>query len=506
MLVMDQIRYIKHLRDREGKSIQAIADTLDIDWRTAKKYADCEDFNLPPRRKSRKPVMDPYETIIDTWLLEDMNMPKKQRHTAKRIYDRLVDEYGFGGGERTVRQYVSQRRQLLGQQGEKFAKLLHPESHTQADFGKFHAFRNGCLTAFQYLVLTFPHSNAGFAQVLPGENCECLLEGLKWIFQHLDGVPRKILFDNLTAAVTIKNRNRTIAESFHRFCLHYGFEAKFCNIGCANEKGNVENKVGYSRRNWFVPIPSIQDISIYNQQLFQEAEEDLKRSHYEKGDSLEELFGQDRAQLLMLPSVPFEVMRWDTATVDKYGRIKLDEQHYHGVPAGSGEKVILKAYWNTVQVLNSNSEVIVQYPRIYNQDEEAVNWEAQFALFIRKPGAVPHSVHFQLLPPSIQDYLSIGVSEDTGELKCRLRLLSQLSREYKLETMALAIIHAKQSGRVDPGAIRHELYRLTTPERLLPMLESYSPACLRDYRPDLSQYDQLTTGVEHQALPSGGEH
>jgi len=493
MLVMAEIRYIKHLREREDKSIQAIADTLGISWRTAKKYADCEDFNLPPRRKCRKPVMDPYETIIDTWLLEDRNMPKKQRHTAKRIYDRLVAEYDFGGGERTVRRYVSQRRQLLGQQGEKFAKLLHPESHTQADFGKFHAFRNGCLTAFQYLVLTFPHSNAGFAQVLPGENCECLLEGLKWIFQHLDGVPRKILFDNLTAAVTVKNRNRKIAESFDRFCLHYGFEAEFCNIDCPNEKGNVENKVGYSRRNWFVPIPTIQDIEAFNQQLLQEAEEDLKRSHYEKGDSLEELFAQDRSQLLVLPAVPFEVVRWDTATVDKYGRVKLDKQHYHGVPAGAGERVILKAYWNRVQILNSNLEVIVQYPRIYHQDERAVNWEAQFALFSRKPGAVQHSVHFELLPPSIQDYLSI---EDTGELKCRLRLLSQLSREYRLETMALAITHAKQSGRVDPGAIRHELYGLTTPERLLPMLEAYSPACLRDYRPDLSQYDQLTTGVE----------
>jgi hypothetical protein len=264
----------------------------------------------------------------------------------------------------------------------------------------------------------------------------------------------------------------------------------------------VENKVGYSRRNWFVPIPSIDDIESFNQQLLQEAEEDLKRSHYEKGDSLEELFAQDRSQLLLLPAVPFEVVRWDTATVDKYGRIKLDKHHYHGVPAGAGERVILKAYWNTVQVLNSNLEVIVQYPRIYHQDEEAVNWEAQFALFSRKPGAVGHSVHFQLLPPPIQDYLSI---EDTGELKCRLRLLSQLSREYKLETIGLAITHAKQRGQVDPGAIRHELYRLTTPERLLPMLEAYSPVCLRDYRPDLSQYDQLAIGVEHQALPLGGE-
>jgi transposase len=503
MLVMAEIKYIKHLRELEGWSIQAIANTLNIDWRTAKKYADCEDFNLPPRQKRRKPVMDPYETIIDTWLLEDRNMPKKQRHTAKRIYDRLVKEYDFVGGERTVRQYVSRRRQLLGEQGEKFAQLLHPESHTQADFGKFHAFRNGHLAAFQYLVLTFPHSNAGFAQVLPGENCECLLEGLKWIFQHLGGVPRKILFDNLTAAVTIRNRNRKIAESFDWFCLHYGFEADFCHIGCANEKGNVENKVGYSRRNWFVPIPIIDDIEAFNQQLFQQAAEDLKRSHYEKGDSLEDLFSQDRSQLLVLPAVPFEVVRWDTATVDKYGRIKLDKHRYHGVPSGAGERVILKAYWNRVQILNSNLEVIAQYPRIYHQDEEAVNWEAQFALFSRKPGAAQHSVHFELLPSPIQDYLSIG---DTGELKCRLRLLSQLSREYELETMALAITHAKQSGQLDPGAIRHELYRLTTPERLLPMLESYSPACLDEYRPDLSQYDHLTAGVEIAEARGVSEH
>ena len=512
MLTMAEVKYIKHLREREDKSIQAIADTLGISWRTAKKYADCEDFNLPPRRKRRKPVMDPYETIIDAWLLEDRNMPKKQRHTAKRIYDRLMKEYGFVGGERTVRRYVSQRKQLLGQQGEKFAQLLHPEAYTQADFGEFRAFRNGQLTTFQYLVVSFPYSNAGFAQVLPGENCQCLLEGLKWIFQHLGGVPREILFDNLAAAVTIKSKNRKIVESFERFCLHYGFKAEFCHVGCPNEKGNVESKVGYSRRNWFVPIPSIQDIEAFNQQLFQEAQDDLKRSHYEKDVSLEELFAKDRSQLLLLPATPFDVVRWDvgpptagewdTATVDKYGRIKLDKRHYHGVPAGAGERVIVKAYWNTVQILNQNHEVIAQYPRIYCQDEEAVNWEAQFTLFSRKPGATQHSVHFKLLPSSVQDYLSIG---NTQELKCRLGLLSQLSREHKLETVALAITHAKESGRIDPGAIRHELYRLTTPERLLPMLEAYTPACLHDYRPDLGQYDQLTMEVEHQALLSGGE-
>jgi len=493
MLVMAEIKYIKHLREKESKSIQAIADTLDINWRTAKKYADCQDFNitLPRKRKRRRTVMDPYEDMVDTWLLEDKNLPCKQRHTAKRIHDRLVVEHGFGGAERTVREYVAFRKRHLGQQKEKFIQLSKPEAYAQADFGKFHAFRNGALTAFQYLVLSFPYSNAGFAQVLPGENSECLLEGLKWIFEYMGCVPREIRFDNLTAAVTLKKKNRKICEAFDRFCLHYGFKAEFCNIGKANEKGHVENKVGYSRRNWFVPIPSIDDISAYNQQLFADAEDDLSRPHYEQEGTLQERFSNEKSEFLSLPGKPFEVMRWDTATVDKYGRIKLDGYHYHGVPAGPGDRVFLKASWDILQVLNQDYEIMAQYPRVYRQEDAAINWHVQFTLFSRKPGGVRHSVHFSFLPTPVQNYLSI---EDKAELKQRLRLLSQLSKEYKIETLAVAITKAKENGQTEPGSIRHELYRLTTPERLLPMVEVYTPACLHDYRPNLGQYDQLTVG------------
>jgi transposase len=505
MLVMAQIKYIKHLRDKEGKSIQAISDILDINWRTAKKYADCEDFNitLPRKRKRRRTVMDPYEDIIDTWLLEDKNLPCKQRHTAKRIYDRLVGEHGFGGAERTVREYVAFRRQQLGEEKEKFIESSKPEAHAQADFGKFHAFRNGCLTAFQYLVLSFPYSNAGFAQVLPGENSECLLEGLKWIFEYMGCVPRQILFDNLTAAVTLKKGDRKISEAFDRFCLHYGFKAEFCNINKPNEKGHVEGKIGYSRRNWFVPIPSIDDISAYNQQLFSEAEDDLKRPHYEKEGTLQERLSKEKAEFMSLPGKPFEVMRWETATVDKYGRIKLDKYHYHGVPAGPGYRVFLKASWDILQILNQDYEIIAQYPRVYHQEDAAVNWHVQFMLLSRKPGGVRHSVHYSFLPEPVQAYLSV---EDKEELKQRLRLLSQLSKEYKIETLAVAITRAKENGQTEPGSIRHELYRLTNPEPLLPIVEVYTPACLHGYRPDLSQYDQLTivNAVTDSAIADSG--
>ena len=147
---------------------------------------------------------------------------------------------------------------------------------------------------------------------------------------------------------------------------------------------------------------------------------------------------------------------------------------------------------------------MVQYPRTYNQKAEPVNWQAQFKLFSRKPRAAQHSVHFELLPPAIQDYLSSSFSDtsDTGELKRRLRFLSQVAVNHEVDTLAVAITHARQNGQIDAGAIRHELYRLTNPERRLPLLEEYTPACLHGYKPDLSQYDQLTT--VNEALASGG--
>jgi hypothetical protein len=223
--------------------------------------------------------------------------------------------------------------------------------------------------------------------------------------------------------------------------------------------------------------------------LFAEAEDDLKRPHYEKEGTLQERFSKEKTAFLSLPAKPFEVMRWETATVDKYGRIKLDEYHYHGVPAGPGERVFLKASWDIVQILNHDYEMIAQYPRVYHQKDMAINWDVQFMVFSRKPGGVRHSVHFSFLPTPVQYYLSI---EDKEELKGRLRLLSHLSKEYKIETLAVAITRAKESGRIEAGSIRHELYRLTNPEPLLPMVEVYTPACLHGYRPDLSQYDQLT--------------
>ncbi len=492
MLAMEQIQYIKHLRQKEGKSIQAIAHLLGLNWRTAKRYADCEDFNalLPARRQRARPIMEAVEPIVECWLRDDQKLPRKQRHTAKRVYDRLVSEHGFQGAERTVRECVAKMRTRLGHEREVFVQLAHPPAHAQVDFGAFQAFQKGRLITLQSLVLSFPYSNAGFAQVFPGENTECLLEGLKWLFEHLGGVPVKIRFDNLAAAVVdvLTGAERTLTARFARFRLHYGFECEFCTVGRGNEKGHVENKVGYSRRNWFVPVPTIEDVGSFNEHLLQVAHEDLQRTHYAKSERIETLFVQEQGELLSLPRFAFEVVRHESATVDKYGRIKFDGHHYHGIPASPGERVLVQASWNVVKVLTKEQQTLAQFPRTYPHKQEAVNWQELFKLLSRKPRALKHSVHFEWLPETIKRYLD---TDDSQLLKQRLQLLSQLAKRHDLSTLAKAITQAGETGVPDEGAIRHALYALTSPERLIPLLEAYTPPCLQGYAPDLSQYDQL---------------
>ncbi|HIE12988.1 MAG TPA: IS21 family transposase, partial [Desulfotomaculum sp.] len=409
MLAMAQIQYIKHMRDKEDRMISEIARTVNVDWRTAKKYADREDWNLlqGKRRTKKRPVMGPVEEIIDTWLLEDRLLPKKQRHTAKKIYDRLTAEHGFLGGERTVREYVALRkRELKVQEQERYAKLEHPGGEAQADFAAIRVIEAGKFKEIKCLILSFPYSNAGFPYAVPAENAECLLEALRRLFERIGGVPPKVWFDNLPPAVRklLTGGDRQLTETFQRFCLHYRFEPVFCNTGRGNEKGNVENKVGFTRRNWFVPVPGFAGWEQINADLWQRAEEDMHRPHYEKHCQIAELWVEEKAKLLPLPGVPFEVVRVETATVDKYARIRFDGDHYDLPRGNPGEVVLLKVYWDRIEILNGSLQLLSICGRPYSAKEALIDWVAHLELFRRKPRALAYSSLVNHLPAALKEY------------------------------------------------------------------------------------------------------
>ncbi|MCF8011052.1 MAG: IS21 family transposase [Clostridiales bacterium] len=493
MLAMAQLEYIKFLRNEEGLSINTIAKKMNVNWRTAKKYADRENWNIEVRhRKKTYPVLGPYLDIIDTWLLEDQRRPKKQRHTNIHIYERLVKECGFTGGQRTVTTYVANKKKELTKPTNTYLDLQHPGGEAQVDFGTAEVTHLQKLIQVKYLVMSFPYSNASYLWFLPGENIECFLTGLQELFKCVDAVPRKIWFDNLSAAVAkVQGRDRKTTELFRQFALHYGFQHEFCNVGEGHEKGNVENKVGCTRRNWMVPLPQLTSWESINKQMKEKAEKYLQQKHYEKQQPIGILFEEEKKKMKLLPREPFDVYRLSNAILDKYGKVKWDGQHF-SIPRGSRhENVLLKVYWDQVQVLNEQHEQIGSFPRPYTFKEREIDWMAELELIRIKPKAVPYSWVYSQLSKALQTYINIS---DLSKRKKRISwLIKWFETGYSMENINQAIENTSIYQQDQEGIICHALYQLANPQvstNTLP--ENYTPEEVKNYDPDLSAYDQLS--------------
>lgn len=245
MIAMDQIKHIKSLYFEQGMNLSEISSETKLDWKTVKKYVDKEDFNEPPpvlkASKKRTSKLDPFKPQIDAWLEQDRSAPRKQRHTAQRIFDRLKDECGYDGCRTLVIVYVAEKKEEMKTVSEGYIPLIHLPGEAQADFGSATFYENGIEVEGKYFVLSFPQSNAGYIQLKYGENLECMLESLVSIFEHIGGVPTEIWFDNASAIVNkvIRDGGRNISDRFTRFQLHYGFKAVFMNPASGWEKGNV---------------------------------------------------------------------------------------------------------------------------------------------------------------------------------------------------------------------------------------------------------------------------
>jgi len=454
MLTMTQINYIKHLRDEEGKTITDIADKLEICWRTAKKYADGEvNAKDRPKQRRKRRVMGPYTEIVDAWLEEDRLLPKKQRRTAKAIYNQLKERTDYSGSARTIRRYVSKRRkELIDASKKQYVKLTHDPGTAQVDFGEFKAAHQKTrkIYPYPYLVVTFPHSNAQLARVTPAENIECFLEALKDIFTELGGVPKVLWFDNLSSAVTdvLKNGKRKLTKSFMAFKWHYRFGANFCNVGEGHEKGSVENKVGYVRRNWMSPPPVISNFSKFNDRLKEEMAADRDRKHYEKDKLISELFKDDLDSLLKLPTEEFEVLRTDTKVANKYGEITVKDETYHVGSAHPRQNLFLKIYWNEIAVYDEYGErKLTTLPRKYLPKRvEDIDWIGELKIFKTKPRAIEQAAYLQALPAATKKYL---LPENLTTRRERIKVLITLLKDYEMREIDKAIQTSSQQNKLE---------------------------------------------------------
>ena len=259
MLDLKKQGYLSNLSQYEGLSLREIAQRSGHHFNTVKKYVDREDWNTSYKpRKARASLLEPLQPVIDEWIIEDLKRSRKYRRTGTKIYADLQRDPELSPllavGKQTVINYVSRRKQELCKKTYGTAMFgLHAMCEAQVDFGQILvAGINSAEEVWHELVVSFPWSNAGFAQVCRYETKECLCEALQRVFEFIGGVPLRILFDNMSSAVIHieEHGRRKLTEMFMRFTMHHRFKAEFCNPDSPNEKGNVENKVGYLRRNY----------------------------------------------------------------------------------------------------------------------------------------------------------------------------------------------------------------------------------------------------------------
>ncbi len=502
MLKMAQINYIKHLREVEGCSISEIARKVGIAWETAKKYADGDiDLTQNPKRKCKRPVMGTYEHVVDAWLEEDLRIPKKQRRSAKAIYKQLL-ELGFTGANRTVRHYVRQRKKAIkNQQKNQYARLAHDPATAQADFGEFRGVYPPAeeKRTYHFLVLSFPYSNGQLCRVMPAENRECLFFALQDIFTELNGVPRVIWFDNMTTAVKeiLKGPKRQLTDAFQQFKWHYRFEASFTNPNRGHEKGHVEGKVGYVRRNFFSPLPIIRDLQKFNNCLKHKMVQDRNRIHSTKGEKIATLWEKDIENLLPLPQNLFEIARAETGTVNKFGEVTLDGKRYHIPSAHPGQELFLKVHWNKIEAFDQyGEEKIGQQPRNYLQKPELIDWGQELSLYRRKPRAIEHALYLKALPQPLRDYLLQVESSARSE---RVNILINLFKDFGLNEIQEAIEVALEADKTALADLKGILlyHEFTEPEKdsSTPIAEPWTPEEVSNWQPVLTDYEKLYPGV-----------
>lgn len=378
----------------EGISQREAARRFGLSRMTVAKMME---FSIPPgyRRSGppRRPKLEPYLGIIDQILDHDVHCAKKQRHTAWRLFERLSEEYGYQGGYTTVKDYVREKR-LSGR--EMFVPLSHPPGHAQADFGEAQVVIAGTQQTAHFFVMDLPHSDDAFVMAFPGETSEAFCEGHNQAFAYFGGVPARIVYDNSTIAVAriLGNGTRNKTRIFSELQSHYLFEERFARPAKGNDKGKVENLVGYSRRNFMVPMPRAQSFEELNVRLEEQCQKRRSRRLRGHGESIAERFERDQQAFLPLPATPYEACDKVTTRVTSLSLVRYRSNDY-SVPTAYGHRqVLVKGSVDQVAIC-CGSEVIARHVRSYGREETIYNPLHYLALLEHKSNALEQAAPLQ---------------------------------------------------------------------------------------------------------------
>lgn len=439
-----------------GESQRKIAQETHHSRNTISKYVETEDFSpKPPERPWRVgPTMEPYAEEVESWLEGDLTAPPKQRHTAKRVYERLVKERDFKGSYATVRRFVRGWREAHARASDAdgSSELVWPAGVCQIDYGNFSAVIAGVQRDLHLLAVSWPHSNARYGVATEAQRQECLVEGLQTIFEHVGRVPVEGVLDNATEAG--RRAGDVVRESklFAAFRAHTLMASTYCNPYSGNEKGSVENAVGYIRRNLLVPVPEFESIEALNAYLLSGCDDLLEKEHYKKGVPIGDLFGEDLAASLPLPSVRFDAVRWEERKADNDGRVSVDGRLYLAGPLWHNRPIVVGLRASTVELRDPSKGEIRTLPRVWSPGDGTVHEPASLLPAVSaKPRSWVNSPLRQDLPEALVASLDRKGARDVGK---SLRAISDVAGACGFDNAVAAAERLAQLGRpIEPGSL-----------------------------------------------------
>jgi transposase len=510
---MSRVKLFEEIRRERGQgaSIRGLADTYGVHRRTVRQAI--EDAVPPPRKTPERdaPVLGPWKDTIRGWLTDDLEVPRKQRHTARRVWERLVSEYGAQVGESTVRRYVAGVKAELV----KTPTVAVPQTHrlgeeAEVDFGEFFAWLDGKQIRLWLFVMRLSASGKAFHHVFGNQCGESFYEGHNLAFDYFSGVPSTIRYDNLKPAVikVLLGRQRWENPKFIALRSHYGFDSFFClpGIDGAHEKGGVEGEIGRFRRRHLVPVPKVASLDELNALVATADITDDARvisgrplvdgRRITVGDH----FALEQPLLQTLNREPFDVAVELECRVDHKARICV-RQAYYSVPVRlSRSKVRVRLGASHLEILDG-SKIVARHARSLHKGTETLTLDHYLEILVRKPGAM-------LGATALVQARTLGTFTEAhqrfwdtarrrhGDQAGTRALIDVLLQHRRLPTQSIvtALQAANHTGIVDPTVVIVEARR-NTDQRSRPDVIPIGGLARYDRpTPTVTVYDQLLTG------------
>jgi transposase len=508
---MEQFEQIRRDRDREGLSIRALAERYGVHRRAVRQALVSP---LPPAKRAAvgrpAPRLGPYRALIDGWLEADREAPRKQRHTARRIWRRLVDEYGAEVAEPTVRGYVGMRKRAMGWPvGEVFVPQVHdPGVGAEVDWGEAQVDLAGVRTTIHLFFMRASFSGAAFCQASLVETQQAFLELHVEAFEWFGGVFGQVRYDNLTSAVNrvLRGRRRVESDRFVALRSHYLYASAFTRPGIegAHEKGGVEGEVGRFRRNHLVPVPAFATMAELNAFILAGCEADLRRRIIGRAVTVGEAWAQERPLLAALPGKRFDAAETASPRVDAKSLVTVRQNRYSVPVRLAGLRVSVRIGAREITVSHGGT-VVARHQRLQGRYGTSAQLDHYLELLERKPGGLEHSLALRQERergawPACFDELWAALTARYGSSEAARQMIDvvMLTRDHQPARVSLAVQGALAAGAHDGRAVAVLARRADTTGRPAPLLlEQLEPRLAVHARPapDLAQYNELIGGT-----------